>query len=206
MNKNIIWHNHNINKTHRATQKFQKPCLLWFTGLSGSGKSTVAGAVDELLLELNYHSYLLDGDNVRYGLNKDLGLSDVDRQENIRRIGEMSRLFVDAGLIAISAFISPFANDRKQVRDLLDTDEFIEVYISTPLEICEQRDPKGLYVKARKGEIKNFTGIDGTYEVPVNPEITVDTTKDSPRECAEQIVGYLRHKGIVYKNDDSSVA
>ncbi|MCP3921793.1 MAG: adenylyl-sulfate kinase [Desulfobacterales bacterium] len=206
MKKNIVWHKHNINKSHRATQKYQKSCLLWFTGLSGSGKSTVAGAVDELLFEENYHSYLLDGDNVRYGLNKDLGLSDTDRRENIRRIGEMSRLFVDAGMITICAFISPFIDDRKQVRDLLDADEFMEVYISTPLEECEQRDPKGLYKKARKGEIKNFTGIDGTYEVPLNPEIIVDTTNHSPRECAEQIVNFLRERNIILENGGTQVA
>ncbi|MCG8530983.1 MAG: adenylyl-sulfate kinase [Desulfovibrionales bacterium] len=200
MSRNITWHKHSINKTHRSVQKAQKSCLLWFTGLSGSGKSTVAGALDELLFQRGYHSYLLDGDNVRYGLNKDLGLSDDDRRENIRRIGEMSRLFVDAGLITICAFISPFAAERKQVRELLDEHEFIEVFIDTPLSVCEERDPKGLYQKARKGEIKNFTGIDGIYEPPVKPEVVVDTTSMDPEACAQQIFDYLWKKRLIMEN------
>ena len=197
MAENIIIHDYKINKLNRAFQKKQKPCLLWFTGLSGSGKSTVAGALDELLFQRSYHSYLMDGDNVRYGMNKDLGLSDADRKENIRRIGEMSRLFVDAGLIILCAFISPFAEDRRQVQELLEPGEFIEVHISTPLSVCEKRDPKGLYKKARKGEISNFTGIDGVYEPPVNPDVVVDTATMDPDACAQKIFDYLAAEGFI---------
>ena len=177
--------------------KKQKPCLLWFTGLSGSGKSTVANAVDEILHEMKHHTYILDGDNVRHRLNSDLGFSDEDRVENIRRIGEVSHLFVDAGLIVLSAFISPFASERRMVREMLEEGEFIEIYLSTDLETCESRDPKGLYKKARAGEIKNFTGIDSGYEVPENPELVIDTGKLSPRACAEKVVDYLRGKEII---------
>ncbi|VVS92355.1 adenylyl-sulfate kinase [Desulfoluna spongiiphila] len=205
MKKNITWHDHSINKIHRSVQKSQKSCLLWLTGLSGSGKSTVAGALDELLFQRGYHSYLLDGDNVRYGLNKDLGLSDDDRRENIRRIGEMSRLFVDAGLITICAFISPFIEERKRVRSLLEQNEFIEVFISTPLDVCEERDPKGLYKKARKGQIKNFTGIDGIYEPPIDPEIEVDTTSMDPAACAELIFETLWKRRLIMDNRVSKV-
>lgn len=205
MNRNITWHKHSINKPHRSIQKSQKSSLLWFTGLSGSGKSTVAGALDELLFQRGYHSYLLDGDNVRYGLNKDLGLSDDDRKENIRRIGEMSRLFVDAGLITLCAFISPFTEERRQVRELLDDGEFIEVYINTPLSICEARDPKGLYKKARKGEIANFTGIDGVYEPPKNPEVVVDTATMDPDACAQKIFDYLWQRRLIMENRISHV-
>jgi adenylyl-sulfate kinase len=194
---NIIWHNHKVNKKIRGAQKRQKPCLLWFTGLSGSGKSTVAGAVEELLVDLGYHTYLLDGDNVRHGLNKDLGLSDKDRKENIRRIGEMSRLFVDAGLISMSAFISPFREERQRTRDLMADGEFIEIYINTPLDVCELRDPKGLYKKARKGMISNFTGIDGLYEVPEFPDIIIDTSNNTLQQCAKQIVNFLSNRNII---------
>ncbi|SCY68494.1 adenylyl-sulfate kinase [Desulfoluna spongiiphila] len=194
---NCFRHRHAIKKVGRAEQKNQSPCVLWFTGLSGSGKSTLAGAVDEYLFDLGCHSYLMDGDNVRYGLNRDLALSDEDRAENIRRIGEVSKLFVDAGLITLCAFISPFAKDRNRVRSVLDSGEFIEVHVSTPLEECKQRDPKGLYKKALKGDIHNFTGLDGVYEVPVRPEITIDTTGSTPFECAEVIVEYLRNKRMI---------
>jgi adenylylsulfate kinase len=165
----IIWHDHHVTKEERAALKDQKPCILWFTGLSGSGKSTVANAVESKLLELQKHTYLLDGDNVRMGLNKGLTFSDEDRVENIRRIGEVSKLFVDAGSIVLTAFISPFQKERNVVRDLVDEGEFIEVFIDTPLAICESRDPKGLYEKARKGEIPNFTGISSPYEAPEKP-------------------------------------
>jgi adenylyl-sulfate kinase len=160
----IVWHFHHVIKKDRSTQKKQHPFILWFTGLSGSGKSTIAGAVERRLFDMGCHTYLLDGDNVRYGLNKDLGLSDGDRIENIRRIGEVSNLFIDAGLVVLTAFISPFRSDRRMVRDLVGDSEFIEVHVDTPLATCEKRDPKGLYQKARKGEIKNFTGIDSEYE------------------------------------------
>lgn len=197
MNNNIVWHPHNIQKIDRAHQKKQKPCLLWFTGLSGSGKSTLAGALEEKLFELDRHVYLLDGDNVRHGLNKDLGFSDSDRVENIRRIGEASKLFVDAGLIVLSAFISPFKQDREMVRSLFEEGEFIEVYMDTPLETCEQRDPKGLYKKARSGEIKHFTGIDSPYEAPEHPEIRIDSSEKDFDQSVEQIMDYLRSQKIL---------
>ncbi|KZY95520.1 adenylyl-sulfate kinase, partial [Oleiphilus sp. HI0073] len=170
MNNNIRWHDHQIQRDQRATQKRQKPCMIWFTGLSGAGKSTVANALDELLFSHDKHTYLLDGDNVRHGLNRDLGFSDQERVENIRRIGEVGHLFVDAGLIVLSAFISPFRSDRQMVRTLFPVGEFIEVYVATDLSVCEDRDPKGLYKKARQGQIKNFTGIDSAYEAPDSAE------------------------------------
>jgi len=195
--ENVVWHMHHITKDDRAKQKQQRPCILWFTGLSGSGKSTIASAVEQKLFELGYHTYLLDGDNVRHGLNKDLGFSDADRIENIRRIGELSKLMVDAGLLVMTAFISPFKSDRRMVRDLVQSYEFIEVYMDTSLDECERRDPKGLYKKARKGEIKNFTGIDSEYEMPEKPEIVVDTVQYSISECADQVVAFLKeHKMI----------
>ena len=200
--ENTVWHEQHISKEQRSSLKSQQPCLLWYTGLSGSGKSTVANAVDALLFKLGCHSYLLDGDNVRHGLNGDLGFSDEDRVENIRRIGEVSKLFIDAGLIVSTAFISPFAQDRTSARDKLTQGEFIEVYIDTPINICEQRDPKGLYKKARAGEIKDFTGIDSSYDVPENPEIHVKTADKSVQECAEQIVGYLAKQGFIQINDE----
>ncbi|WP_426358448.1 adenylyl-sulfate kinase [Pseudocolwellia sp. HL-MZ19] len=189
--ENTVWHEQNITKEQRSAQKNQKPCLLWYTGLSGSGKSTVANAVDALLFERGCHSYLLDGDNVRHGLNGDLGFSDEDRIENIRRISQVAKLFVDSGLIVSTAFISPFATDRAMASDMLEQGEFMEVYIDTPIAICEQRDPKGLYKKARAGEIKDFTGIDSTYDVPTAPAIHVKTDEKSIKECAEQIVQHL---------------
>lgn len=187
----VVWHNATVTPEQRAEQKQQKPVVLWFTGLSGSGKSTVANAVEAKLMALGKHSYLLDGDNVRHGLNKDLGFSDEDRIENIRRIGEVAKLFVDSGSIVLTAFISPFISDRQQVRDLLEEGQFLEVFIDTPLEVCESRDPKGLYKKARSGEIKNFTGISSDYEAPVNPEIHVKTAECSVEECAKQVVDKL---------------
>jgi adenylylsulfate kinase len=197
--ENTVWHNQQISKSQRAAIKSQKPVLLWYTGLSGSGKSTVANAVDALLFSLGCHSYLLDGDNVRHGLNGDLGFSDEARVENIRRISEVAKLFLDAGLIVSTAFISPFASDRAQARAKLVEGEFIEVYIDTPIHICEQRDPKGLYKKARAGEIKDFTGIDSSYDVPVAPQIHVETAEQSITQCAEQIVRYLMTQGYINK-------
>ncbi len=196
--ENTVWHQQHINKTQRAELKQQKPCLLWYTGLSGSGKSTVANAVDAMLFARGCHSYLLDGDNVRHGLNGDLAFSDEDRIENIRRISEVSKLFIDAGLIVSTAFISPFASDRAMARAKLEQGEFIEVFIDTPINICEQRDPKGLYKKARAGEIKDFTGIDSNYDVPQSPEIHVKTAQHSIEGCAAQIVDYLIEKGFVH--------
>lgn len=189
--ENTVWHHQHISKSQRADLKNQKPCLLWFTGLSGSGKSTIANAVDALLFKRGNHTYLLDGDNVRHGLNGDLGFSDQDRVENIRRISEVAKLFVDAGLIVSTAFISPFASDRAMATDMLSEGEFIEVFVDTPIDICEQRDPKGLYKKARAGEIKDFTGIDSDYDIPQSPQIHLKTENLSIEQCAQQIVDYL---------------
>ncbi|MCG9700547.1 adenylyl-sulfate kinase [Vibrio natriegens] len=197
VSNDVVWHNTTVTHEDRIKIKKQKPVVLWFTGLSGSGKSTVANAVESKLLSLGKHSYLLDGDNVRHGLNKDLGFSDDDRVENIRRIGEVAKLFVDSGAIVLTAFISPFIADREQVRSLMAEGQFLEVFIDTPLEVCEQRDPKGLYKKARAGEIKNFTGIDSKYEVPLSPEIHVKTAGKSVAECAESVVAQLADKGYL---------
>ncbi|TYP00068.1 adenylylsulfate kinase /sulfate adenylyltransferase subunit 1 [Geothermobacter ehrlichii] len=195
---NIHWQSVDIDKMARAVIKGQKPCVLWFTGLSGAGKSTLANLVEKKLHSLGYHTYLLDGDNVRHGLNRDLGFTDADRVENIRRVAEAAKLFVDAGLIVLTAFISPFRSERKMARDLLEEGEFIEIYVSTPLEVCERRDPKGLYRKARAGELPNFTGIDSEYEPPEDPEIVVDGSHDNPEELAELIV----EKVLGKKTDD----
>lgn len=195
--ENTVWHEQQIDKSKRAAQKKQRPCLIWYTGLSGSGKSTIANAVDAMLHSLGGHTYLLDGDNVRHGLNGDLGFSDEDRIENIRRISEVAKLFVDAGTIVSTAFISPFASDRAMARTKLEDNEFIEVFIDTPIEVCEQRDPKGLYKKARQGEIKDFTGIDSDYDIPELPEIHVKTAEQSIEECAQQVVNFLKQKGFI---------
>jgi len=197
METNIIWHLHHVTKDERAKQKQQRPCVLWFTGLSGSGKSTIAGAVEQKLFELGHHTYLLDGDNVRHGLNKDLAFTDNDRIENIRRIGELSKLMIDAGLLVMTAFISPFREDRRMVRSLVQNHEFIEIYMDTPIDECERRDPKGLYKKARKGEIKNFTGVDSDYEIPEVPEVVINTVDLSIEECADQIINYLKDNRII---------
>ena len=189
---NIHYQPVDVDKAQHSAMKGQQPCAVWLTGLSGAGKSTVANLVQRKLSVLGAHTYLLDGDNVRHGLNKDLGFTDADRVENIRRVGEVARLMVDAGLIVLCSFISPYRSERRMVRDLLGEDEFIEVFIDAPLEVAEGRDPKGLYKKARAGEIKNFTGIDSPYEPPENPEIVIDTTKISAEEAAEMIVGRLK--------------
>jgi adenylylsulfate kinase len=195
--KNIVWHEHHVSKEQRASIKEQKPCVLWFTGLSGSGKSTIANAVELKLIALKKHTYILDGDNIRLGLNKGLSFSETDRIENIRRIGEVSKLFIDAGVIVLTAFISPFRQDRKQVREMLSDQEFIEVFIDTPIEICESRDPKGLYKKARKGEISNFTGISSPYESPQHPEIHVKTDEMTIDIAVEKILNYLTENGYL---------
>lgn len=195
--KNIVWHQHLVSRKERSDLKRQMSCVLWFTGLSGSGKSTIANAVESKLLKLEKHTYLLDGDNIRMGLNKGLTFSETDRIENIRRIGEVSKLFVDAGIIVLTAFISPFVKDREQVRNLLNDGEFLEVFIDTPLEVCESRDPKGLYQKARAGEIPNFTGISSPYEAPVNPEIWLRTDEMSVEEVANMVVSYLKENGYL---------
>lgn len=200
MSKNVVWHGHKVSRAERAETKRQRPCLLWFTGLSGSGKSTIANALDVALYERGYHTFLLDGDNVRHGLNKDLGFSDDDRIENIRRIGEVSKLFTDAGLIVLSAFISPFISDRRMVRKLFPAGEFIEVFMNTPIETCEERDPKGLYEKARSGQIKDFTGIDSPYEIPAYPEIILDTSTLTIEECVESLLAYLTKRKLILDN------
>ncbi|AOT09894.1 adenylyl-sulfate kinase [Pseudoalteromonas luteoviolacea] len=197
MDKNIVWHNYAVEKTHRSELKGHKPVILWFTGFSGSGKSTVANALESALHQNGVHTYLLDGDNVRHGLCKDLGFSDADRVENIRRVGELSKLMVDAGLIVLTAFISPFQAERDMVRNLVEDGEFVEVFLDTPLEICEQRDPKGLYKKARAGEIKNFTGIDSDYQPPVAPEIRLNTGENSLEQSVQQLIDYLKDKNII---------
>lgn len=196
---NIVWHAHTITRAQRAELKRQKPVMIWFTGLSGSGKSTVANAVDSWLYDNGHHTYVLDGDNIRHGLNKDLGFSDKDRVENIRRIGEVGKLFVDAGVIALSAFISPFRADRQMVRSLFEPGEFIEVYMATPIAVCEERDPKGLYKKARAGVIKQFTGIDSPYEAPESPEIVIDASRHGVEDAAILVVEYLKKAGVITK-------
>jgi len=188
---NIHWQTMDITKENRSKQKSQKARVIWFTGLSGSGKSSIANILEKKLNNLGRHTIILDGDNVRHGLNKDLGFTETDRVENIRRVGETSKLMVEAGLICITSFISPFEAERKMVRNLLETDEFIEVFIDTPLEECEKRDVKGLYAKARAGELSNFTGISSPYENPMNPEIRIDTTTMTAEEAADFIIDYL---------------
>ena len=192
---NIHWQALDVNKISRAAKAGQSPSALWFTGLSGSGKSTIANALEKKLHALGHMTYLLDGDNVRHGLNKDLGFTDADRVENIRRVSEVTKLMIDAGLIVLTSFISPFRSERLMARELLDADEFIEVYVKTPLEVAEARDPKGLYAKARRGEIKNFTGISSAYEEPEQAEIIIDTTKLSADEAADHIIAWLDAKG-----------
>ncbi|CAH0223733.1 MULTISPECIES: adenylyl-sulfate kinase [Peribacillus] len=194
---NVTWHETSLTKELRRKQNGHESTVLWFTGLSGSGKSTIANAVAKELYNRNIRSYVLDGDNIRHGLNKDLGFSEEDRTENIRRIGEVSKLFVDSGQFVLTAFISPFRADRQIVRDLLDEGEFIEVYIKCPIEECEVRDPKGLYDKARKGIIKDFTGIDSPYEEPEQPEIILESDQYSIEECVEQVIGYLTAKKAI---------
>lgn len=198
MNDNIIWHSHPIEQQDRAGQKGQKPLVIWFTGLSASGKSTIAGALEQILTQQNYHTYLLDGDNVRHGLCKDLGFSDASRTENIRRVGEVSKLMADAGLITLAAFISPFRADRRLVRDILPEGQFIEVFVDAPVNLCQQRDPKGLYARALNGEIKQFTGIDSPYETPEKPEIWLNTSTLSVAESVNQILGYLHQIGALH--------
>jgi adenylylsulfate kinase len=193
----VVWHQQSVTTEQKSSLKGHKAVLLWYTGLSGSGKSTVANAVEQKLLARGCHSYLLDGDNVRHGLNNDLGFTDEDRIENIRRISEVAKLFVDAGLLVSTAFISPFQKDRDQARALLKDALFLEVFIDTPLAVCESRDPKGLYKKARAGEIANFTGISSTYESPTDAEIHVKTESLSIEECADLVVAALIEKQII---------
>lgn len=194
---NIKWHHGKISRDDRVNLMKQKGGTIWLTGLSGSGKSTIAVELEHALIENKHQAYILDGDNIRHGLNKNLGFSPEDRSENIRRIGEVAKLFTDANIITITAFISPYRQDRDNARKLFQAGEFIEIYIKCPLEICEQRDTKGLYKKARKGEVKEFTGISAPYEEPLSPELTIDTSKMSIEESTRTIIAYLEEKGYV---------
>jgi adenylylsulfate kinase len=194
---NIVWHEASLTKELRRDQNGHHSFVIWFTGLSGSGKSTVANAVAARLFEDGIKNYVLDGDNIRHGLNKDLGFSEEDRKENIRRIGEVSKLFVDSAQVVLTAFISPFRADRQVVRDILEDNEFVEVYVKCPIDECEKRDPKGLYVKARQGIIPDFTGISSPYEEPENPELVVETNQYSVEECVDQIVAYLKSRQFI---------
>lgn len=190
-NKNLVWQELAVKQEHRSQIKNHQPKCIWFTGLSGAGKTTIANLLEKALLERGVHTYLLDGDNVRHGLNKDLGFSDVDRAENIRRVAEVARLMYDAGLVVITSFISPFSADREMARGLFQQGEFIEVFIKTPIKVCEERDPKGLYAKVRKGELKGFSGIDSPYEPPRSPEIVIRTEELTPDTSVAQLLSAL---------------
>jgi bifunctional enzyme CysN/CysC len=190
-NNSVYLQRMSVQKEHRALKNDHKPCVVWLTGLSGSGKTSTADALENKLHALGYKTYTLDGDNVRHGLNNDLGFTDADRVENIRRVAEVAKLMVDAGLIVITAFISPFISERKYARQIFADNEFIEVFVDAPIEVCEARDPKSLYKKARSGQLKNFTGIDSEYQKPINPEIVLKSAKKTPEELAEQVLEYL---------------
>ena len=194
---NIKWHHGKITKEDRVTLLNQKGTTIWLTGLSGSGKSTIAVELEHALIENKHQAYILDGDNIRHGLNKNLGFSPEDRTENIRRIGEVAKLFTEANIITIAAFVSPYREDRDNVRKLLGHGEFVEIYVNCSLEVCETRDTKGLYKKARAGEVKDFTGISAPYEEPLNPELTIDSSTLSVEESAREILNYLEEKGYV---------
>ena len=194
---NTVWHHATITRELREAQNKHKSVILWFTGLSGAGKSTLAHTVEDKLHTLGCKTFVLDGDNVRHGLCGDLGFSENDRTENIRRIGHVAKLFLEAGVIILTAFISPFKSDRQLVRNLVHPDEFLEIYCNAPVEICEQRDVKGLYQKARRGEIANFTGISSPYEAPANPELIVNTGAESLEVCAEQVIQLLQSRAII---------
>lgn len=194
---NLTWQETRLDKAVRSRQKGQKPCVVWFTGLSGAGKSTVADIVDQRLNALQRHTYLLDGDNVRHGLNGDLGFTDRDRVENIRRVAEVAHLMVDAGLIVLVSFISPFRSERQMARERMEADEFIEVHVNAPLSVCESRDPKGIYKLARQGKIKNFTGIDSDYEAPENADIVLNSGEVDPGTLAELVLNYLKKRDYI---------
>ena len=194
---NIAWHHASVDRAARAEQRGHRSAILWLTGLSGAGKSTLANAVNQALFERGLATYVLDGDNVRHGLCKDLGFSDADREENIRRIGEVAKLFLDSGVIVLTAFVSPFRADRDKARSLVEDGDFIEVFCSADLGVCEERDTKGLYAKARAGEIKEFTGISSPYEAPEAPELSVDTGSAALEACVEQVVNALIERGVI---------
>ncbi|MGA4719970.1 adenylyl-sulfate kinase [Fictibacillus nanhaiensis] len=194
---NIIWHDSSITKEARRKQNNHSSFVLWFTGLSGSGKSTIANALAEVLFDQEIRNYVLDGDNIRNGLNRDLSFSDKDRSENIRRISEVSKLFVNNGTVVLTAFISPFIQDRVMAKNIISEEEFIEIYVSCPIDECEKRDPKGLYSKARNGEIPDFTGIDSPYEEPVSPALTIHTNEQNVSECVESILHYLKKRKLI---------
>ena len=196
--KNIVWHHSSVDRKAIEKKNNHKSAILWFTGLSGSGKSTLANAVNIALFEKGLSSYVLDGDNIRHGLCKDLGFSDNDREENIRRIGEVAKLFLDSGLIVLTAFVSPFSSDRKKARELVAEQDFVEIYCSADLNICEERDTKGLYAKARKGEIKDFTGISSPYEIPESPELTIKTGTKALEACVQEVIIFLTKNRIIY--------
>ncbi len=198
---NTVWHHATVTRERRQDLNNHKSVILWFTGLSGSGKSTLAHAVEEELYQNKCRTYVMDGDNVRHGLCSDLGFSDEDRKENVRRIGNVAKLFLDAGAIVLTAFISPFHEDREIVRNLVLPGDFLEIYCNAPLEVCEQRDIKGIYKKAREGIIKDFTGISSPYEAPVNPELIVNTGEDSLEACVSQVIGLLKQRGIISQSD-----
>jgi adenylylsulfate kinase len=197
VNKNIFLQNSLVNKSERSAQAGHRSVILWFTGLSGAGKSTLAHALEKALFDMGCRTFVIDGDNVRHGLCQDLGFSIADRQENIRRVGELAKLLVEAGVITLSAFISPFQDDRNRVRKLVDKEEFIEIYCNADLEVCEQRDLKGLYAKARKGEITDFTGISSPYEPPLHPDLVINSAIESLEQSVNRVVDYLSAKGIV---------
>jgi adenylylsulfate kinase len=194
---NIVWHHSTVTRAARAHQRGHRSAILWFTGLSGAGKSTLANAVNSALFEQGLACYVLDGDNIRHGLCSDLGFSDADREENIRRIGEVAKLFLDAGVVVLTAFVSPFRADRDRARALVDAADFIEIHCAADLEVCEQRDTKGLYAKARAGEIKEFTGISSPYEEPATPELRIDTGSQDLEACVGQVLAHLEGAGVI---------
>ncbi len=196
-NKNLVWHHATVTRARREAQNGHRGAIVWFTGLSGSGKSTLAHAVEETLHQRGCHTFVLDGDNVRHGLCGDLGFSSKDREENIRRIGEMAKLFMEAGVLVLTAFISPYRADRERVRGMVEHGDFIEIYCNAPIEICEARDVKGMYKKARAGQIAEFTGISSPYEAPENPELAVDTGGAELEECVQQVLAEMEQRGLI---------
>ncbi|MEB3333932.1 MAG: adenylyl-sulfate kinase [Cyanobacteriota bacterium] len=199
---NIVWHHSTVTRAARAHQRGHRSAILWFTGLSGAGKSTLANAVNSALFEQGLSCYVLDGDNIRHGLCADLGFSDADREENIRRIGEVAKLFLDAGVVVLTAFVSPFRVDRARARALVDPGDFMEIFCAADLQVCEGRDTKGLYAKARAGQIKEFTGISSPYEAPEHPELRIDTGRQSLEDCVQQVLAHLQDVGVIPAPDE----